>query len=383
MCEGVRSHGTGRRLSADAQLTRPTVFLRWAGLRARVRALGFSGFCPHKYCCGGRTSSRIGPADWLFETVPWCPRDGPSARHFQKQFSMVPPQVLLRRANIVTDRASDWLFEIAVHSHGFGFRQTRQVVTHLRLIPPQVLLSRINIVTDRISDWRFESLSARPDEVFTDWAPPPQPEDLWESLAQANKRRRIRRGAPLLSPHFKVCLSCRPQLQDVPGMWTRYATCPHKVSPSSLPMMPADAPPLAKGKKLRTTHLALVRRGERQKKKKGLARCRHGLRERACHICNGCPHGKLKYRCSTCQKGCPHGKYVRHCKICSSCKHGKLRDTCKECRGSCEHGSLRLACRLCSGCPHGRLKYACSLCRPCPHGRLRINCPQVQELRPR
>ncbi|OLP77543.1 hypothetical protein AK812_SmicGene42381, partial [Symbiodinium microadriaticum] len=110
-------------------------------------------------------------SDWLFETLPWCPRDGPSARHFQKQFSMVPPQVLLRRANIVTDRASDWLFEIAWGRSdgfgGFGLRQGREIVTHLRLIPPQVLLSRINIVTDRISDWRFESVSARP-EAFTD-----------------------------------------------------------------------------------------------------------------------------------------------------------------------------------------------------------------------
>ena len=110
-------------------------------------------------------------SDWLFETLPWCPRDGPSARHFQKQFSMVPPQVLLRRANIVTDRASDWLFEIAWGRSdgfgGFGLRQRREIVTHLRLIPPQVLLSRINIVTDRISDWRFESVSARP-EAFTD-----------------------------------------------------------------------------------------------------------------------------------------------------------------------------------------------------------------------
>ena len=331
-----------------------------------------------------RTHNADQTSHWFLEvTLPWCPRGGPQSRHFQKHRSMVPPQVLLRRANIITDRASDRRFEIAMLDVGrqmsVGLR--RHSMARLCMVPPQVQMRRVNIITDRISDSQFESLSAKQLEgcEFGDSLMLPlESEDIWELLAQRKQRPRIRRGERLMSPHFKVCLSCRPQLDNVRARWASYAACPHRIPPSSLPMMPADAPPLAVSKKLRMTNLALVRRGERTKKKKGLARCVHGLRERACVKCKGCPHGKLKSRCGLCRTSCIHGKYIKRCGICSKCPHGIVRDMCKECRGSCEHGALRLACRICSGCPHGRLKAGCRLCRPCPHGRLRINCSQCK-----
>jgi hypothetical protein len=41
-----------------------------------------------------------------------------------------------------------------------------------------------------------------------------------------------------------------------------------------------------------------------------------------CSVCNGCPHGKVKYNCGACNP-CPHGKLKRHC---SSCKADKTRE---------------------------------------------------------
>ena len=295
-------------------------------------------------------------------------------KQYGKYRCLHPPQVLLGRANLITDRASDWCFELTLPWCPASGPQSRHFQKH-RMVPPQVMLKRANIITDRASDWLFEvAVRGLQAQKHAPLVVPLQSEDVWEMLADRGRRPRIQRGVRLLSPHFKVCPSCRPQLDNVRGRWAQYATCLHRVAPARLPMMPEDAPPLPSGKKARMTHRALVRRGEMTKKKKGLARCRHGLRERACAKCSGCPHSKLRSRCNLCRKNCPHGKYVRHCKTCSGCPHGLLRDACKQCRGHCEHGSLRSACKLCSGCPHGRLKHACRLCRPCPHGRLRINC---------
>ncbi|CAJ1380969.1 unnamed protein product [Effrenium voratum] len=182
----------------------------------------------------------------------------------------------------------------------------------------------------------------------------------------------------------RVCLGCRTSLEPAKGKWVHYAVCPHSTlgvnrrlprqKPPEAVRLCRNAPEL---RKRSSSHLALVKRGERPKIQhlRLLRRCQHGHRARTCVQCHGCEHGKLHYRCQECREDCPHGKFFRHCNVCAGCEHGEVKDSCKKCRG-CKHGVLKVACRLCNPCPHGRLKSGCIQCSQCPHQRLRQNCPK-------
>lgn len=172
----------------------------------------------------------------------------------------------------------------------------------------------------------------------------------------------------------RVCLQCWPQMGTQKGLWRRFCVCPHK-RPGACRPLPTRAMLLAQEparKKLRSTRLARVRRGECPRAKRRVRRCEHGRRLDRCGSCVGCEHGRIKDRCRHC-KPCPHGDVARNCQICAACEHGKVRDRCSVCNG-CRHGLLRPTCLYCSGCAHGRLKSACVICSGCVHGRLVGNC---------
>lgn len=57
------------------------------------------------------------------------------------------------------------------------------------------------------------------------------------------------------------------------------------------------------------------------------------------------------------------------------CLHGCAPARCGICR-PCPHGQARRACLLCSSCSHGRLRESCSICSPCRHGLSRLACYQ-------
>eukprot|EP00933_Yihiella_yeosuensis_P027585 TRINITY_DN21488_c0_g1_i2.p1 TRINITY_DN21488_c0_g1~~TRINITY_DN21488_c0_g1_i2.p1 ORF type:complete len:589 (-),score=85.45 TRINITY_DN21488_c0_g1_i2:48-1814(-) len=77
----------------------------------------------------------------------------------ERLLSWIPPQVQLRRSNIVTDCISDWCFERMAKAVKQTVARRAGVIFHRRaldFIPPQVRIQRANIATDRISDRDFE-----------------------------------------------------------------------------------------------------------------------------------------------------------------------------------------------------------------------------------
>lgn len=104
--------------------------------------------------------------------------------------------------------------------------------------------------------------------------------------------------------------------------------------------------------------------------------CDHGKVKSQCILCNPnkfCRHAKRRTLCKECGGGsiCVHNKRRSTCDLCSKgiakCKHGIREKNCKYCGKKCKHDRrMSTWCRPCKRqiCVHNTYNFRCKICNP-------------------
>eukprot|EP00929_Paragymnodinium_shiwhaense_P011227 TRINITY_DN11672_c0_g2_i1.p1 TRINITY_DN11672_c0_g2~~TRINITY_DN11672_c0_g2_i1.p1 ORF type:complete len:704 (-),score=77.45 TRINITY_DN11672_c0_g2_i1:202-2313(-) len=166
-----------------------------------------------------------------------------------------PPQVVLRRANVITDRLSDRDFEVEwkLSASTPLRRPTGKKFLPLSM-PPQLLLRRSNVATDRISDRDFETKLCQLAVVLSRLQAKPRL-SLQMSPQAARRRAGIVMDLGNLSPLKPAAL-----LADKPMVsWTPPASPAASFStvpPPPVPAIPRHSPPVPTATRLPRPTLA-------------------------------------------------------------------------------------------------------------------------------